>query len=776
MQEPEPQLAKIDHEVQTSLEHLEEDSKRQAEEELKILREEKAVLEGKIRGYLALSDICHEYKAEISTLKTEYQKLLDKINTENSEMKAKSQPLNSESPTPDADPGNVHGHETDQPNPKVTLDPNAAYASSSPDHDKRQDTSPEQKTELYDTAIDPPKSSERVKSIPHSSNNHGNISEFIHVSDEKFPMQESIVVENLDHTSLILDPNTSLHGHASSDNMVLGQSAGSSQKRAIHLSNFSFPADSASKEGHTEADLENILRSITLESSENNRDGHRIAGIVSDYVKQNNKEVSKLKKLNQFLIDKNSESEKARKTLEKDNLALRTRIQDLEHRLYELSLSRSKSPQDTGWVHVENTAKNALQKSSPSTPSNQEEVEIQHLQTMNKQLIEANQRWSSEWEHLEKALKGRLAELQAERDRLAREMTEMKIADDAKLRDFERMLTAAKRKAGDEENAKEDALTQLSSANNHIEALQTQVTELKETVSTLRRNPQVIQSEVAQSYQMGTARTTNGKSVSELQTEVDVLRQQLLVFEEDFDRERQDRAMAQSVKDDYKKQNESLKKRVRQIEQKNTMLEKQLKVAEDTTRNTLSQNEKLQQDLVDARNQLQRERENQQVYFPQYNGPYQPPVMQSAGIQPPARTFMGQTVNPAAQHYIPQTQFQHHAPQYGGNQMVFRTPASRAGGPPAGYFATAARADPRADRNLELIPGAWHCNQCTYTNYPGRTVCEMCGYIQSPSQAMRFNGSNGPLRPRGDETPQFSPYMRAPSQNDITTDAVNTGM
>lgn len=62
-------------------------------------------------------------------------------------------------------------------------------------------------------------------------------------------------------------------------------------------------------------------------------------------------------------------------------------------------------------------------------------------------------------------------------------------------------------------------------------------------------------------------------SQSNLNTENTILRQQLLVFQEDFDRERQDRAKAQSLKDEYKLKNENLKKRVRHLEQKCTGLE-----------------------------------------------------------------------------------------------------------------------------------------------------------------------------------------------------------
>lgn len=50
-----PEIEKIDSEVQTSLEYLDPETKEQFEEELRKLREDKFLLEGKIRGYLTLS-------------------------------------------------------------------------------------------------------------------------------------------------------------------------------------------------------------------------------------------------------------------------------------------------------------------------------------------------------------------------------------------------------------------------------------------------------------------------------------------------------------------------------------------------------------------------------------------------------------------------------------------------------------------------------------------------------------------------------------------------
>ena len=70
--------------------------------------------------------------------------------------------------------------------------------------------------------------------------------------------------------------------------------------------------------------------------------------------------------------------------------------------------------------------------------------------------------------------------------------------------------------------------------------------------------------------------TRQTKTQNEYQTDIDVLRQQLLLFQEDFDRERQDRATAQSIKEEFKKQNDSLKKKCRHLEQKVSTVERQV--------------------------------------------------------------------------------------------------------------------------------------------------------------------------------------------------------
>lgn len=50
-----PEIDKIDHQVQTSIEYLDTKDKLRIEQQLEKLREEKYLLEGKIKGYLTLS-------------------------------------------------------------------------------------------------------------------------------------------------------------------------------------------------------------------------------------------------------------------------------------------------------------------------------------------------------------------------------------------------------------------------------------------------------------------------------------------------------------------------------------------------------------------------------------------------------------------------------------------------------------------------------------------------------------------------------------------------
>jgi len=784
----------IDNQVQTSFDSL--------EEELRKLREDKEILEGKIRGYLTLSEICHEYKEELKKLQAEYKKLLQK-----EQMKAKH--LYSESPAPENDLDRHNGPDFEQRtsktlNPSSTDLPKNIEIATELTRDKQIHTS-----ELFDQ--EPANTPQAGNDLSQNTLSLISDPEKSGHSVDKYPMQESITGEEalMHHGTGGSHPSRSLTGLglvlSSSGEMMLGQSAANFKPGEIQeiqdLMNFSLVPPLNSKEINQKRDdeLETVLRSVR--EIEDPSLGEKVTAIVNDYTKKTSTTISRLLKANAVLIDKNNELEKKLQMTKKDYELVMVRIRKLEQEKYELSPSRSKTPDEaSGWVHVKKVDKGETQESAELSQEDARRLEqlqlhpgektedLKWLQTHYRQLREANERWSEEWDKLKYHYDQRLKDVEDERDRLEKDLMTKTLLEETRQRDFERALSELREKASDEEKGKEEALLQLTTCNNRLEQMQKQISELSDKTATLRREKQAKDSEITVLRQginptrAAPSETTRsgGKSVEALKTENAVMQQQLVVFQEDFERERQDRATAQSLKDDYKKQNESLKKRVRHMEKNNATIDTQLKMAEETKQRTLVENERLHQELSELKNQLRRqdeERNRNMMAAPYYPQAHQP-IVQSAGLHQPMYGGGGGGGPQMHQQYMaPHPQQQ----QYGHMQMQQQFPAA------GGYMATsgsqAAPAPPPSSQALagnqytpatprpratEHLPGSWSCNQCTYVNYPGRTVCEMCGYIQSPTTQNNFRypaGGSDILSPRGEENQQQRPAPAFPQYN-----------
>ncbi|KAL4239586.1 TNFAIP3-interacting protein 1 isoform X1 [Mactra antiquata] len=658
-------INKIDHEVQTSLEYLSDQTRQQFEAELQRLREDKFLLEGKIKGYLTLSDICKEYKEELSTLRQEYNKLQSRINMS-------SQSYSNESPTPEHDqltgPGHEKGNRIIQSSPHST---NVNVASSIL-HDK--DT-PIKTKELYGSLEHNTANKESYTSMSNS-----------HEFNDKYPMQESLAPDSVTGLGFEkVDKSSDYTGHVKSGGYI----------QSGDLMKFSIQPPQQQDET-----------------------------------------------ANNILLTEN-------KNLKSEIASLKRKLRSMEEQLQNgLNVSSSKdSSTNNDWVHVSKASQHSPVRKviEPIQQNGTVSEEILILKQNNAQLLEANQRWSSEWNKLQGHYDARISELQTERDQLAKDITDLKISEESRVKDYEKMLLTSKRRANEEESAKEEAFLQLNTANNKLETLQAQLSKAEETVSQLTREKQSIETEINVLRQRPGGMSSGGvpprvntdmRSPSELKTENDVLRQQLLVFQEDFDRERSDRAQAQASKDEYKKQNEQLKKRARQVEQKNASLERQVKTLEDTNRRLNEEISSNLQQISSLKVQLQREREK--TYTTSQNG-WNPPIIQSAGLQQhqePKQQFMfGQPVitQRPIPYRVPPTYNQARVPQL-NNGVVNGYSNENTGtqfqptNPPENYFRTS-----QAGKQTEFRAGAWTCGQCTYVNYPGRTVCEMCGYIQNPS-------------------------------------------
>ncbi|XP_052266247.1 TNFAIP3-interacting protein 1-like isoform X2 [Dreissena polymorpha] len=670
-------------------------------DKLKETTEEKQHIEDKIKAYLTLSDILQEYKTELNQLRIEHKALQDRLKQSES---MESRPAKSESRISDVDHRLTNGLDQEQRNNNTQESQKSLERLAIADEILRSnsDFPPVRTQELF--GANENEHRQRVVYGSQNASKGGEKQSEISRLKDSFPCQESM-------------PPESEQAYRSGSTSITGL--------GFHvLSDKDFGSDITKRKGTVDdEDIEKALQSLKqIDRTPDMKSAIATFQSCSD-------QLSIYKKANSVLIEKHNISAKRIKELEsfqdklqlsfrrleEDNARLLDRIRCFEqekHASSELAQSGLSGAQN-GWVHVQ--AKATFDKSQKTSVSD--------LEGRNAQLLEANQRWSTEWNRLKGSLEDKIRDLERDRDRLEREKTDLALAEDAKVRDYEKMLMNAKKMREEEENAKEEALSQLQSANHRVDTLQSQVTDLQDQVSRLTREKQTL---LSRPQPVVTSPHDSGVT-HHYDTEIVVLRQQILLFQEDFERERQDRAKAQQLIHEYKAKNDNLKKRVRHVDEKYARLEME---SQETKRKLQNENEKLQREIKSLQ-ELVRRAQTQQVQRDLQRDLYAQQVR--AGPQP--------------QQYVPQPQQFVVLPQaYGGRTRV---------GEGFGYPSPSAMS-PQYNRTYvmpqtEHLQGAWSCKQCTYINCPERTVCEVCGYIQSPpSTNMRRDPSSGNLYPRGE--------------------------
>lgn len=760
----------IEREVQTSLEYISTEESKKFRAELKNLKEEKKLLEGKIRGYLTLSDVCHEYKSELKKLQQEYNQLKEKINMKLTE-KNDNKSSFSESPTPGYDPGHVlRTNDLDQRKLATTIGTTtSSFAMSAVPTAKFINGT---KTTLENTPLSalprcetPQNINERHSEFRATPTGHS-------LYKESIPMQESMV-DVAQENKLSLSDMGFERVPASS---ALVQAGASQQDDLIVFG--SLAASKPKKETMVEevaVESLNIGAHGTDDSEDYNQ---KLIEVINQMVQNRTKhlqtENKKLKDATEVLTHENRELHEKLAKSKFDAGQLVRKVEELQAKLH--STSKEGSPQ--GWVHV-----SKVSEKSPVDPLKSEskavgaagEVNLESILQQNEQLKDANQKWVSEWDKLQEHFENRTVDLRSENDRLNKALTEAKIKEQSKEAEFEPKLAEAQQRAAILEAAKTDLTVQLASASQREDTLQARIHQLEELVTSLRREKQSTETELAVVKQQRQAsapllRTSlpegqHGYSQQELQTEVEVLRQQLLVFQEDFDRERQDRATAQSIKDDLKKKCDQYRKQLRLNEVKLAGAETQLKNSEDITHRTIKENEKLEKEVLEIKRQLRQAQEIRE--WPGF-------INSGTGLSPPTRNPPFQ-FQQSAYPYRPQPQPQQYIipappqPQFAAPSPMMYMPNNQ---PPQvmrqGYYVGN---QGNAGSQHENLPGAWSCSSCTYMNYPGRTVCEMCGYVQTMKQSSsqgNFNPLTETLRPRGDENQPAGPQHTGTARQNMS--------
>ncbi|XP_033735546.1 uncharacterized protein LOC117324040 [Pecten maximus] len=384
----------------------------------------------------------------------------------------------------------------------------------------------------------------------------------------------------------------------------------------------------------------------------------------------------------------------------------------------EIGQSKNQTPsqsfsenQMSGW--------NVVQRTEVMKPS-----DVKMLEEHNKQLADANRSWQAFYEKRQTEQQKTANYYKEQFAGMTQEINKMKVQDEQKRAEFQKMLFEAKQKQIDEEALKEE----LQHYKSKVESLERQLEQIR---------PGILQGNMNALHIAGTAgppefNITNGRSLHELQVEIDTLRCQLTVFQEDFDRERNDRAQAQAAKESLKEQLESVKQELNFTRNQLKQNERQTRLAENNCQEAHREKDKLRQQITELKNTLRREKEANAMHlqrpFPmQFQpGPQHPgylnhqPVPQHLN-HPGPLTNGSPHIEPSRVAAQPQTDpFAQPVPPYMVNTHQ-RSSASGVTQPPQDF--NFQRADPSHS-------GEWQCERCTYNNHPTRTICEVCGHTQ----------------------------------------------
>ncbi|XP_067895324.1 TNFAIP3-interacting protein 1-like isoform X2 [Heterodontus francisci] len=197
------------------------------------------------------------------------------------------------------------------------------------------------------------------------------------------------------------------------------------------------------------------------------------------------------------------------------------------------------------------------------------------------QLLEINKQWDQEFRNMkavyEQKLKEKTTTYQQSLSDLEKEL-------DQKQRDFDKKLLLAKAKLEMAEEQKQTLNAKLFEAeeeNKHLKQCHTSITKQKEYYEheIARLNKALSdalrkQSVSCMSHSFDSGERMRKSHPEELTTQIEVLKQQVLIFEEDFQKERCDRERMNEEKED-------LKKNIEHLQSKLTLLNTRLKTYEE---------------------------------------------------------------------------------------------------------------------------------------------------------------------------------------------------
>ncbi|KAJ1059758.1 hypothetical protein K5549_004196 [Capra hircus] len=272
---------------------------------------------------------------------------------------------------------------------------------------------------------------------------------------------------------------------------------------------------------------------------------------------------------------------------QRDQAAERLREENLELRKLLMSSSKDGASGRPGSPKMEGTGKKgaaALQQAGVTASKTPEvgplgaaEKKVRMLEQQRTELLEVNKQWDQHFRSMKQQYEQKITELRQKLADLQKQVTDLEAEREQKQRDFDRKLLLAKSKIEMEEAS-------MTTDREHLTAeakeLRQKVKYLQDQLSPLTRQREYQEKEIqrlnkaleeALSIQASPSSPTAFGSPEgaggllrkqELLTQNELLKQQVKIFEEDFQRERSDRERMNEEKEELKKQVEKLQAQV----------------------------------------------------------------------------------------------------------------------------------------------------------------------------------------------------------------------
>uniref|UniRef100_A0A8C8SVY7 TNFAIP3-interacting protein 1 n=1 Tax=Pelusios castaneus TaxID=367368 RepID=A0A8C8SVY7_9SAUR len=378
-----------------------------------------------------------------------------------------------------------------------------------------------------------------------------------------------------------------------------------------------------------EADKNQVLAHLGRMALEFNR--------LASKVHKNEQRTSILQTLCEQLRNENEDLRaKLEKDLEQRNqVTEKLRCENLELRKM-VMLSNKVGVRGEGVESAGQQQSGALaQKASGQGATGASEKKVKILEHQRNELLEVNKQWDQHFRSMKQQYEQKITDLRQKLADSQRALSELEAEREQRQRDFDRKLLLAKSKIEVEEAEKESLAGEVRDLKQRVRFLQEQLTPVTKQREYQEKEIQRLNKALEEALNvqaLAPAPSTPSNAMElcgslrqhDLLTQNELLKQQVKIFEEDFQRERSDRERMNEEKEELKQQLEKLKKQL-------TVSNNHLRIFKDDYQREKEEKEKLKK-LLKQHKQVSGERLPPEPLpgplgpaFPMYQFQYSPP-------------------------------------------------------------------------------------------------------------------------------------------------------